>query len=347
MKIFYSWQSDLPNKTNRGLIQGALEQAARQIQNDESLQVQPVIDRDTLGRPGAPNISEAIFEKITEADIFVADVSIINSDAPLERQTPNPNVLIELGYAIARIGWENIIPVQNLAFGIPTVLPFDLRHRKITCYRLKKEEEPKDVRKQLTSSLKGALVEIIAHLRRPPQAIHPDLTLTDSNFLKAVFQSTFSGTGMHGLIEYSNFENAMNSLNLTMEQALESIEILDSLSMIGTQYNLGGGFPIGTLTSYGIGLCMENFIPNGMELEWSILSAFVNEGLRNGQDISISLGSNIAVTNYALFDLETKGLLTLDSHLGSQSYVITGATAHAKRIARNKQQPSVPPLMSA
>jgi hypothetical protein len=27
--VFYSWQSDLPNKTNRGLIEDALERRAR------------------------------------------------------------------------------------------------------------------------------------------------------------------------------------------------------------------------------------------------------------------------------------------------------------------------------
>ncbi|HEY1376485.1 MAG TPA: hypothetical protein VGF55_06805 [Gemmataceae bacterium] len=29
--VFYSWQSDLPNATNRGFIQDALERAARDI----------------------------------------------------------------------------------------------------------------------------------------------------------------------------------------------------------------------------------------------------------------------------------------------------------------------------
>jgi len=31
--IFYSWQSDLPNATNRGFIQEALERAARNIRS--------------------------------------------------------------------------------------------------------------------------------------------------------------------------------------------------------------------------------------------------------------------------------------------------------------------------
>jgi hypothetical protein len=102
--VFYSWQSDLPGATNRNFILQALENAAKALRNDDTLQVEPVIDRDTLGVPGSPNISETIFEKINQAKIFVCDISIINQDLikqnPNIRFTPNPNVLLELGYAL-------------------------------------------------------------------------------------------------------------------------------------------------------------------------------------------------------------------------------------------------------
>src|SRR5687768_9999122 len=113
--VFYSWQSDLPNATNRGFIQTALEGAAKAIRRDESVEIEPVIDRDTSGVPGSPDIASTIFGKIERAKVFVCDVSIINqkavylkdSDGVLEpdpdrapRPTPNPNVLLELGYAM-------------------------------------------------------------------------------------------------------------------------------------------------------------------------------------------------------------------------------------------------------
>jgi len=43
-KVFYSWQTDLPNSTNRGFIQTALEKAAKSIRDDESIVIEPVID---------------------------------------------------------------------------------------------------------------------------------------------------------------------------------------------------------------------------------------------------------------------------------------------------------------
>jgi len=76
--IFYSWQSDLPNSTNRGFIQDALERAAKILRSDESVRVEPVIDRDTQNTPDSHDISATIFRKIAEADVFVCDVSLIS-----------------------------------------------------------------------------------------------------------------------------------------------------------------------------------------------------------------------------------------------------------------------------
>lgn len=133
--VFYSWQSDLPSSTNRGFIQDALEKAAAGITADESIAVEPVVDRDTQGVPGAPDIASTIFAKITAADVFVADVSI-TARPVAGRAAPNPNVLIELGYALKALGHERVILVFNRAFGTIEELPFDLRTRRLTPYEM-------------------------------------------------------------------------------------------------------------------------------------------------------------------------------------------------------------------
>ncbi len=158
--VFYSWQSDLPNRTNRGLIQDALEKAARSIRSDDTINVEPVIDRDTTGVPGAPDIGTTIFSKIRRADVFVCDVSIIN-DGQQFRPTPNPNVLIELGYALEALGWERVILVMNEAFGKPELLPFDLRVKRTVTYRMSDEVlEPAAVRNPLSRTLETMLRDI-------------------------------------------------------------------------------------------------------------------------------------------------------------------------------------------
>ncbi|NEQ39844.1 MAG: hypothetical protein F6K40_27785 [Okeania sp. SIO3I5] len=187
-KIFYSWQSDLENNTNRGFIEDALKKAVKSIRNDDSIKVEPVIDRDTQNVSGSPDIVNTIFEKIDEAQIFVCDVSIINSnllnstdlrfiqkalknflnflykDANY-RLTPNPNVLIELGYAMKTLGEGKIIMVMNTAFGTPEQLPFDLRMRRILTYNMPENNQEKaPERNKLAKSFERAIRPILQAL---------------------------------------------------------------------------------------------------------------------------------------------------------------------------------------
>ena len=159
--IFYSWQSDLPNPTNRGFIQVALEATAGTIKDDNTVEVEPVVDRDTQNVPGSPDIASTIFTKITGADIFVADVSIVTR-ADKMRPSPNPNVLIELGYAIKTLGHERIILVFNESFGKIEELPFDLRTRRVLVYEMAEKDkdratEKKKVETQLEEAIRAAL----------------------------------------------------------------------------------------------------------------------------------------------------------------------------------------------
>jgi hypothetical protein len=126
--VFYSWQRDLSNRTNRTFIQEALQKAIDGILETE-LEVDLILDRDTANTPGTPDIAQTILSKIDQAIAVVADVSIINSGSG-ERPTPNPNVLFELGYDVRALSWDNILPVFNLATGRFEDLPFDLRSRR-------------------------------------------------------------------------------------------------------------------------------------------------------------------------------------------------------------------------
>ena len=155
--VFYSWQSDLPNATNRGFIQAALESAAETIAGDDTLAVEPVIDRDTEGVAGSPDIASTIFSKIDAADVVVADVSIV-SELSAKRHSPNPNVMIEVGYALKALNFERVILVFNSAFGKIDDLPFDLRMRRLVVYSAAPEEKDRSTtRKELAKKLEAAL----------------------------------------------------------------------------------------------------------------------------------------------------------------------------------------------
>ncbi len=122
LNIFYSWQSDLPNNTNRGFIESCLSNALKSIYKKNTSLSECKIESDSRGESGTPDLAANIFSKIDICDILIADVSIINKNVE-SRKTSNPNVLIELGYASSVLGWENIICVFNDDYGKKEELP--------------------------------------------------------------------------------------------------------------------------------------------------------------------------------------------------------------------------------
>lgn len=159
INIFYSWQSDLGEKTNKIAIRRFIEEAIKRIkQNDDNIEI--VIDEDARGNPGSKNIAEELMKKIRNSDIFIADVSIINRGDGL-RKTPNPNVLYELGFASSRLGWDRILLIFNDDCGYHLEdLPFDIRGHKVMKYLIKStysKDEIKNTINDFSSGLGGAI----------------------------------------------------------------------------------------------------------------------------------------------------------------------------------------------
>jgi len=150
INVFYSWQSDLPNNSNRSFISGAIKKAIKKLSYE--IRVYAEYDRDTLGTTGSPDISDTIFNKINKSDVFICDVSIINKNFS-GRKTPNPNVLIELGYAAKTLGWEKVICLFNRKYGELTDLPFDINHRRLLVYDSDKANEKQRVSEIIFKSI--------------------------------------------------------------------------------------------------------------------------------------------------------------------------------------------------
>ncbi len=135
--IFYSWQSDLKSKQNRNQISNDIQKAIKKAKrHSDKINLEICLDRDTKNKSGSPSISQTIFDKIDNCDIFICDVTIINNNIFnrifKKRLTPNPNVLIELGYAVNLLGWERIICINNNNISKNEELPFDIRSHRIT-----------------------------------------------------------------------------------------------------------------------------------------------------------------------------------------------------------------------
>lgn len=171
IRVFFAWQSDLPAKFTRNAIRGALGAAVTRIANDEEGPAYGktiVPDEATRDVPGSPNIPEEIKKKILASDIFVADVSIVKnrSEEPGEGM-PNSNVVFELGFAAATLGWERIILLLNETYGNVRSLPFDFDRNRATPYTL---SESAGTRTDLTKKVLEALSLIIRKDPKRPSA---------------------------------------------------------------------------------------------------------------------------------------------------------------------------------
>jgi Predicted nucleotide-binding protein containing TIR-like domain len=166
--VFYSWQSDTPSESGRELIQASLERAINHLVEDTALVVRPELDHDAQGVPGSPAIVGTVLQKIDACSVFVADVTptFSRTTSGPRKTAPNPNVLLELGYALKRLGRERLLLLLNLEYGSPEELPFDLRGDRVITFRA-------DSRDSLTAELQAALHLIITSAGLPSDVLPP------------------------------------------------------------------------------------------------------------------------------------------------------------------------------
>ena len=132
-KLFFSWQSE--DKKSRKTLDVALQNAVEAL-NDRGIRLE--IDHSTLGESGMPSIDQTILRKIDACDIFLADVTPMTTyqkssgnGMQVSKDVPNPNVLLELGYAMSALGVGYVIVAAHQGNWIPENMPFDINHRAI------------------------------------------------------------------------------------------------------------------------------------------------------------------------------------------------------------------------
>ena len=187
--VFFSWQSDRPSREGRNFIEAALEEAVKRVAADSSVD-EPYrelsVDKDTKNVSGSPRIFETILLKIDQAAAFVADLTFCGNRAEGD-PTPNPNVLIEYGYALKALGEQRVITVMNSAHGAASreSMPFDLLTRRWPIgYSLgadASETERRECRKQLSKRLEDALRAVFDSLSESPEQSVDQSGLTTLN----------------------------------------------------------------------------------------------------------------------------------------------------------------------
>ncbi|WP_396146723.1 hypothetical protein [Flavobacterium sp.] len=149
-KVFFAFQMDIDDRFGKGFIQSAIEIA---IQKFKTEGIDISLDFGFRGTPGTPLLIEEMLKKSSESDMVIVDLTFTSSkawseakkikiwgkeikikgkellmlDFTQEKKSPNPNVLLETGYAWAKKGTYRTLVVMNEAFGAPDELPVDLK----------------------------------------------------------------------------------------------------------------------------------------------------------------------------------------------------------------------------
>jgi hypothetical protein len=168
--VFYAWQSDRLQRLNRHLIRIALNLAAKDVSDDPAAAVKVRIESDTENVLGHVPVTDTILRKIAACDAFVPDLTFV-AKTEAGKLVPNPNVMLEYGYALRAKSHSVMIPVMNTAYGPPEQLPFDMGHlRHPLQYHLlamATTAERRAVRKTLTEDFEKILRLMIAAAPTP------------------------------------------------------------------------------------------------------------------------------------------------------------------------------------
>lgn len=189
MKIFWSWQSDTRGKIGRHFIKRVLLEAIEELKQTEDVE-EPTerdrkdamhLDQDRQGVSGSPDLARTILEKIDASDVFVADVTPVSvipaaidegKERP-EKRNMNPNVAIELGYALKALSDAKILMVLNTHYGAREFLPFDLAHKAgPIIYELAPDADKKTI-EVATAKLRGEFVVALRPYLTQPAVFAP------------------------------------------------------------------------------------------------------------------------------------------------------------------------------
>lgn len=158
--IFYSWQCDSDKKFNRNCIENCLSNAINRI--NKVIDYTLILDKNTIGESGSPDIVNVILNKIDMAIGFVADITPIV--CLKEKYLSNSNVMLELGYALSSLSDERVILICNTSKCRLNDLPFDLGLKRIVSYEYDEESDAnkaKNQKEKLENTLYEAIQAII------------------------------------------------------------------------------------------------------------------------------------------------------------------------------------------
>lgn len=265
--IFYSWQSDSDEKFNRNFIKGCIEESIKRLNKQYYFEESIRIDQDTKDVPGHPDIMNTILDKIDNSDIIIADLTFVTKSSN-GKNIPNPNVLIELGYAMSSLGTTNIIIVMNDKYGSPKDgLPFNLAHKRwpIT-YSLNSDSSPEEKSKEKTKlilSFLDAINLIFQYQVKSPKSLRElNSKPTKDNIIRVILESEEVDDWdvlISGQLQTAVFKHNVN-LRIQINHEIEGVHSTNFSEKWATKHPDSHATSFYCITYYGQSSIMQNIL---------------------------------------------------------------------------------------
>lgn len=230
--IFYSWQSDLPSKETRNIIDESIKDAVRLLRGTVNIKA----DRDTRGKFGTPDITQTIFSKIDDCDIFIADVSAVCHYATTDKDgnekikyAPNANVMLELGYASHVIGWDNVICILNSDYGKPADMPFDIASRRLTPFSLKDGKSKGEIKRYIKGIIQDTVENILNNGKRSKEGFS---NLRLGSYNDGVVSNHFNPIKLSEKDAFTNHRKQIISESLKLIEQIKNIKITEPSELL-------------------------------------------------------------------------------------------------------------------
>lgn len=276
------------------------------------------------------NVGDSLIDKIFEQGISEADSFIIVLS---HNSIQKPWVKEELNAAsIKRIEKSTkVIPVIiDRDVDVPEVL-------KTTVWEIIENINSYDASlKKILSSIYG-VYEKPELGSKPAYAINTveveGLSTIDSTIFKAIGDEVFSAIQIY--IEEQALKKIITQLELSQEEMIDSLEILEENYLLEQTKFLGSRLPMIQLKYYGVLKYAEHFIENFSNIYHSMLSLIMNGDLSYSQNYATKLNCSNVLTNALVEYFDRQGYVKTHNTISSGNG-IWEVTASGKRFFRQQ-----------
>ena len=273
--------------------------------------------------PGDSLVDKIFEEGIKEADSFIIVLSSHSVNKPWVREELNASF-------VKRIGKNSkIIPVVLDNCTVPECLQSTIWEN------INNHQDYEESFTRILNSILGVLDKPL--LGQAPsyattkvnklQGLHKIDTLVFTQACQTVLSKANKSVNL------SEIYNDLKAQEISDEDILESLEVLDSKGYIKATKVFGGSIPFFTISTFGFDQFAQANIDNYGEKINDICIKLINHSLKNNADVVDMTKHPLVLVNHVFNLLENKGLINMVKALGGQ-YIITNISPEFKRMFR-------------